>query len=134
MNKRLLYRNKIVRLYEDDIWGIFFRKQKKRDLFFKKIGYQLFLEIFRKNTRAVKPTIFAWKKKIFNTAAKYTYQNILHKKVTLAFFTVNFKYYLTANNCKQIPFYSTSVSNKNYFLYVKKTKAFNNNSIATVLR
>lgn len=130
MNKRLLYRNKIVRLYEEDIWGIFFRKQKKRDLFFKKIGYQLFLEIFRKNTRAVKPTIFAWKKKIFNTASKYTYNKILQQKTVLLFFKSNLSYYLTSINTKQQLF--TRVQNKNNFLYLKKRHTFSND-IAAVL-
>lgn len=77
MSKRFLYRYKIVRLYEEDIWGIFFRKQKKRDLFFKKIGYQLFLEIFRKNSYLVNSTVLAWKKKLLYLGRQHTKKNFI---------------------------------------------------------
>ena len=130
MNKRLLYRNKIVRLYEDDIWGIFFRKQKKRDLFFRKIGYQLFLEIFRKNTRAVKPTTFAWKKKIYTCAQNCAKNTKKQQKYII--FLLKKKYNFCRNyqnNIQDLVIQSVVKPKLNFFLYVKKP----NNGIATVL-
>jgi len=43
MSKRLLLKNKIIRFYEEDIWGIFYKKQQKRDFFLRKLKYLLFL-------------------------------------------------------------------------------------------
>lgn len=42
MNKRLIFKHKICRRYEEDIWGIFFRKQQRRDFLLKNIGYYMF--------------------------------------------------------------------------------------------
>jgi hypothetical protein len=60
-NKRLILRNKYTRLYEEDIWGIFWKKQKKRNFFFKHISYQFFLEILY--LKILKESEL-WKKKI----------------------------------------------------------------------
>lgn len=45
LSKRLLYRNKIIRFYEEDVWGIFLRKQKRREFFFKTLSYRYFLQM-----------------------------------------------------------------------------------------
>lgn len=49
MNKRKLLRNKIIKQYDADIWGFFFKKQIRREYLFKKLGYLFFLESIRKN-------------------------------------------------------------------------------------
>jgi hypothetical protein len=132
MNKRLLFRNKIVRLYEDDIWGIFFRKQKKRDLFFRKIGYQLFLEIFRKNMRAIKPTTFAWKKKIYACAKQCNKNTKVQQKYKTLLLKQKLKYCLNYNtNIQHILTKNSEKKQVNFFLYVKKNT---NKGIETVLR
>jgi len=51
MSKRLLFKNKIVRFYEEDIWGIFFKKQQRRDYFLKKYIYVFFLARFIKELK-----------------------------------------------------------------------------------
>lgn len=44
MNKRLLFKHKICRRYEEDIWGIFFRKQQRRDFVLKNLSFYIFRE------------------------------------------------------------------------------------------
>lgn len=71
INKRTILRNKFVRLYEEDIWGIFWKKQKKRSFFFKNIGYQFFLEILCTKVRERKDFIKG------NKVFKYSFRNDL---------------------------------------------------------
>lgn len=42
MNKRLLFKHKICRRYEEDIWGVFFRKQQRRDFVLKNLSFYIF--------------------------------------------------------------------------------------------
>ena len=133
MSKRFLYRYKIVRLYEEDIWGIFFRKQKKRDLFFKKIGYQLFLEIFRKNSYLVNSTVLAWKKKLFYLGRQHTkknfkcqYQLALNLKKKSKFFLVNKQTIYFKNSLKHF-----SLLLKDFFL-VNRKYFFNENRVRVI--
>lgn len=102
INKRTILRNKYVRLYEEDIWGIFWKKQKKRSFFFKNIGYQFFLEILCTKVRERKDFIKG--NKIF----KYSFRNDLKwffkkDKIFLSlfikFFFSNFnRFYYVKNN------------------------------------
>ena len=42
MNKRKILKYKICKRYEEDIWGIFFRKQQRRDFLLKNLGFTIF--------------------------------------------------------------------------------------------
>lgn len=82
MSKRLLFKNKIIRFYEEDIWGIFFKKQQRRDIFFKKYIYIFFL------TRFIKELKKRWRlRKSFRLLiARSLYINLCLKKKDINFF------------------------------------------------
>ena len=66
MNKRLIFRNKVVRFYEEDIWGIFYKKQQRRDLFLRKLRYIFFIyKLFHKVKK------YFYRRKFFYVITKY---------------------------------------------------------------
>jgi len=91
MNKRKLFKYKISKNLDSDIFGIFYRKQKRRDFVLQKLIYFSFLELLCKHLKQL--AYFKWYK--FNT-----------QRLTLRFFFYFFNWnniILTYN--KYIQFY-----------------------------
>lgn len=114
MNKRLILKHKICRRYEEDIWGIFFRKQKRRDYTLKKLNWLLFqslnselkhkfyrdrasINLVKKNMNTIRNTLFSkylnfgkrkGKKKKFKDNSKFKVKNAhyLRTEYFLSFF------------------------------------------------
>jgi len=104
----------------------FFSETKKRDLFFKKIGYQLFLEIFRKNSYLVNSTILVWKKKLLFLGRQYTKKNFIYKyhlavnlKKKSKFFLINKQTIFFKSSLKHLTYFVKGyfILNKKYFFF-----------------
>ena len=103
MNKRLILKYKVCRRYEEDIWGIFYRKQQRRDYFFKSLG----LLLFKRKNPYIKFRFFRARKDI--RATKKNIQNIRY---------LLFSKYLDKTNLNNKNFFLKNINLKN-FSYLK---------------
>lgn len=141
MSKRLLFKNKIIRFYEEDIWGIFFKKQQRRDIFFKKYIYIFFL------TRFIKELKKRWRlRKSFRLLiARSLYINLCLKKKRYKFFLKKKKWkknkrhyfynkHIKYNNSKKFNKKTIVVSKKKiFFSYVPRNFKYNKKQIKNIL-
>jgi small subunit ribosomal protein S4 len=142
MSKRLLFKNKIVRFYEEDIWGIFFKKQQRRDIFLKKYIYIFFLARFVKELK--KRRRLRRSLKLLSTRSLYInlrlkkkrYKYFLKKKKWKQhkrnYFNTKYGKYNNYKN-KHKPVVSSVEKKKIYFSYFPKNFQYNKKQIKNIL-